>query len=151
MGILETQRRRIRAKSVLLSGYRKNARAFDHWLKLELAKAVVPVAIVTAAQALGWVSISPMLAVAIIGIFMLWVVFVYWNAWDAFHRLDKRRLAYLRRTGVECDLVSLSTNRRAWAAALQGRTMHDVLKGGPRGTAAPSTASRAGIVRQGLV
>lgn len=62
-------------------------------------------------------------------VYASWMVFVSWNAWSAFRRMDRRRLALLEASGVECNLASLMSDRRAWAAAKEGKTMRQILDG----------------------
>jgi len=127
MNMLERQGMRVRAKSVMLASYRKQPNEWSYWLRWETFKAFVPAILVLAPHAFGWVTIPPSLAFCLIGAGLVWWLFVGWNAWAAFRRLDKKRRALLQNAGVECDFVALFKSRRAWTAALQGKTMREVL------------------------
>lgn len=121
-------RRRIKSRSVLFSGYRRLRREWQQWLNLQIAYGLFPVA-AAAAFHLAVAYVPEWVFFPLLGIAIVWMPLVLWDAWSAAHRADQRRMDFLKSKGVECDLLSLMHSKSAWAASLKSETMRDVLKG----------------------
>ena len=131
MHVFRKQRQRIRARSVLLASYRRSDREWGRWLKWEILKPALPLALVTMLHMVGWIAIPHAIFLLMLLTYAIWMIFVSWNAWSAARRLDKRRLALLEASGVECDFGKVMTNQSAWAAVREGKTMREILDGPP--------------------
>lgn len=129
MRFLRQQQRRVRFRSVLLASYRRDDREWGRWLQWEILKPLVPLALATLLHMVQWISIPHTLYILMMLACFCWMGFVAWNAWSAFQRLDKRRLALLNASGVDCDLGKTIGNRRAWSEARTGKTMREILDG----------------------
>src|SRR5690606_12959889 len=128
---LRNQRQRVRTRSVLLASYRRGNQEWGRWLQWEIAKPALPLALLTALHTMEWIAIPRAIFLLMLLTYAIWMAFISWNAWSAFRRLDKKRLALLEASGVSCDLGTVMTDRRAWAAAREGKTMREVLDGPP--------------------
>jgi hypothetical protein len=128
---LRRQRRRVRARSTLMASYRRGSREWGRWLQWEIAKPLVPLTLLTLAHMVEWIAIPHTIFLLLLLACVSWMVFVWWNAWTAFQRMEKKRLALLEAAGVKCDLGKLMTNRRAWTAVHEGKTMREILDGPP--------------------
>jgi len=114
-----------------MASYRRGNQEWGRWLKREIVKPVLPVALLTLPHMVGWIAIPEAVFLSILLACMVWMAFVCWNAWSAFRRLDKKRLSLLEASGVRCDFGKLMTDRRAWAAVREGKTMREILDGPP--------------------
>lgn len=131
MQVFRKQRQRLRTRSVLLASYRRGPRVWDRWVQWEITKPLLPLAMLTVLHGVGWIVIPHSIFLLMLFTYLIWMIFVSWNAWDAFRKLDKKRLALLKASGVECDLGKAMTDPRAWAAVREGKTMRDILNGPP--------------------
>ena len=100
-------------------------------MQWEILKPLLPLALATLLHMVQWISIPHPLFILIVLTCLCWMSFVVLNAWSAFRRLDKRRLALLKDSGVDCNFGKAMTSRRAWAAARDGKTMREILDGPP--------------------
>lgn len=125
------QRQRVRTRSVLLASYRRGSQEWGRWLQWEIAKPVLPLALLTVLHMVRWIAIPHAVYLLILLSYLIWMAFVAWNAWSAFSRLDKKRLALLEASGVKCDLGKVMGDRRAWSAVREGKTMREILDGPP--------------------
>jgi len=128
---LRTQRQRIRMRSVLLASYRRGDQEWGRWLQWEIAKPILPLFLSVLLHMVGWIAIPNAIFLLMLLTYGAWIAFVSWHAWSAFKRLDKKRLALLDASGVKCDLGKMMTDRRAWAAVREGKTMREILDGPP--------------------
>jgi hypothetical protein len=128
---LRKQRQRIRTRSVLLASYRRGNQEWGRWLQWEIAKPAVPLVLLTALHMLEWIAIPHALFLLMLLAYAIWMAFLSWNAWSALRRLDRKRLALLEASGVQCGLDTVMTDRRAWAAVRDGKTMREILDSPP--------------------
>ena len=119
--------RRIRVRSVLLSGLRKPSNAWGHWLALEMSKGMIPALCLLGLGRLGltvplWLGLASVLG------FGAWALFVLSTASVVAFRLLRRRTAWLKSVGHDPDFRSLLTNGSAWRDSLKGIPQREYLR-----------------------
>lgn len=118
--------RRVRVKSIILSGHRKASHLWSDWLRWELFKAMLPIIPMVLFEVRG-ISLPTYLWITAIAAFLGYYVFVLLQAGLVAFELNDRRAAFLKRAGYDLTLASVMLDRKAWQLG-PAATMRDFLR-----------------------
>lgn len=126
MGWLKRSARRVRVRSIILSGHRKPFDRWRDWLRWEILKAALPLVPLLVIQ-LMVTDLPTLVWMVTIAAFLLYGVFILLNAAGAAFTLNNRRNAALIKAGYDLSRASL-TDPALWRRARSAGTMRDVLE-----------------------
>ena len=119
--------RRIRVKSIILSGHRKDFDRWGAWVRWEGTKPLFPLLLLILVEMFVVQLPRPLWMTLLAGCTAYWIVFGV-TAFSAAFRLNARRNAFLKKAGYDLSLRSLLDDPSVWKSKPPGWTMRDWLK-----------------------
>jgi hypothetical protein len=127
MNWVNREARRVRVKSIILSGHRKRTSQWNEWLGWEGMKSFVPALLLIPIDQFVYAFPRAILAGLLAACFARFL-FVLIHAGTVALRLNERRGAFLKASGYDLTAYSLLADKEAWKVSLSGGTLHDLLK-----------------------
>jgi hypothetical protein len=124
MNWVKREARRVRVRSIILSGHRKRDAQWDGWICWEIFKSLIRAYLLLPIDALVF-PVPHLLYVMLIAACFAHTMFVLFHAGTVALRLNKRRGAFLEASGYDLTISSVLTD--AWKHGFTGGTLRDFL------------------------